>query len=387
MPTPEPIKSTRTPEAILADLVAFPGLPGQPNGPIAGWIADTLQAAGLTVHRVPMPDGDRLNLLASIGPADQPGGMILSGHMDVVPVEGQAWTTDPFRLTNVDGRLQARGATDMKGFLACMIAAVSMFQAAGLKRPVHLAFSCDEEIGCRGAPYLIAQLPRLCAPAAGCIVGEPSGLQPVLSHKGKVAYEVAFEGRSAHSSEPARGVNALYAAASLARAVEEQAGAIVTGGRRDPRFSPDYSTLVAGVLRAGSAVNIIPDRATLAFELRTIPGDDADAMLAPLLACAAAEVEAGRAVSWHATEIARYPALPPDAQALADKLSSWTGQTPRQSVSYGTEAGLFHAAGIPSIVCGPGDIARAHRPDEYITADELAGCMSLFAKLARELSQ
>ncbi len=134
-------------------------------------------------------------------------------------------------------------------------------------------------------------------------------------------------------------------------------------------------------------MNIIPDRATLAFELRTIPGDDADAMLAPLLAQAAAEVEAGRALAWEATEIARYPALPPDAKALAQKLAGWTGQSPRQSVSYGTEAGLFHAAGIPSIVCGPGDIARAHRPDEYITTGELAGCMSLFEKLARECAQ
>ncbi len=297
----------RSPEAILADLVAFPGLPGQPNGHIAGWIVETLEAAGLAVHRLPVPEGDRLNLFATIGPADKPGGIILSGHMDVVPVEGQNWTTDPFRLTDVDGRLQARGATDMKGFLACMIAAVPIFQAAGLKRPVHLAFSCDEEIGCRGAPHLIAELPRLCAPPAGCIVGEPSGLQPVLSHKGKVAYEVAFAGRSAHSSEPERGVNALYAAASLARTIEETAGAIAATGRRDARFSPDHSTLVAGILRAGSAVNIIPDRATLAFELRTIPGDDADALLLPVVSRAQMEVAAGRALDCEITEIARYP--------------------------------------------------------------------------------
>lgn len=378
---------TRLPEAILADLVAFPGLPGQPNRHIAGWIAETLTAAGLKVHHVPVPEGDRLNLFASIGPVDQPGGIILSGHMDVVPVEGQSWTTDPFRLTEVEGRLQARGATDMKGFLACMIAAVPMFQRAGLKRPIHLAFSCDEEIGCRGVPHLIAQLPRLCAAPAGCIVGEPSGLQPVLSHKGKVAYEATFAGRSAHSSEPERGVNALYAAAALARTIEEAAQAIATTGRRDERFSPAHSTLVAGILRAGSAVNIIPNRATLAFELRTIPGDDADALLLPIFSQARTDVAAGRALGCEITEIARYPALPPEAMELAGLLAGWTGQTPRQSVSYGTEAGLFHAAGIPSIVCGPGDIARAHRPDEYITAGELSGCMSLFEKLARELAQ
>jgi acetylornithine deacetylase len=378
---------SRLPEAILADLVAFPGLPGQPNGPISGWIAETLISAGLKVHRVPVPEGDRWNLFASIGPVVQRGGIILSGHMDVVPVEGQSWTTDPFRLTDVEGRLQGRGATDMKGFLACMIAAVPMFQAAGLKRPIHLAFSCDEEIGCRGVPHLIAELPKLCAPPAGCIVGEPSGLQPVLSHKGKVAYEVLLTGRSAHSSEPGRGVNALYAAAALARTIEETAEAIRVAARRDERFSPDHSTLVAGILRAGSAVNIIPDCASLTFELRTIPGDDADTLLLPVFSQARTEVAAGRALCCEITEISRYPALPPEATELAGLLADWTGQKPRQSVSYGTEAGLFHAAGIPSIVCGPGDIARAHRPDEYITAGELSACMSLFEKLARKLAQ
>ena len=376
-----------SPEVILADLVAFPCLPGQPNGAIAGWIAEALEAQQLRVHRLPVPEGDRCNLFATIGPADQPGGIILSGHMDVVPVEGQNWTTDPFRLTEVDGRLQARGATDMKGFLACMLAAVPMFQAAGLKRPIHLAFSCDEEIGCRGVPHLIAELPRLCAPPSGCIVGEPSGLQPVRSHKGKVAYEVTFAGRSAHSSEPERGVNALYSAAALARTIEETADAISATGRRDARFSPDHSTLVAGILRAGTAVNIIPDRATLAFELRSIPGDDAEELLLPVFERAQAEVTSGRALDCEITEIARYPALPPEADDLARLLADWTGQSPRQSVSYGTEAGLFHAAGIPAIVCGPGDIARAHRPDEYITAGELADCMRLFGKLAAELAQ
>ncbi len=300
-----------SPEAILADLVAFPACRASPTVLSRGGSRTTLAAAGLTVHRLPVPEGDRLNLFATIGPPDQPGGMILSGHMDVVPVEGQSWTTDPFRLTEVNGRLQARGATDMEVLSRLHDRRRADVPGGCLKRPVHLAFSCDEEIGCRGAPHLIAELPRLCAPPAGCIVGEPSGLQPVLSHKGKVAYEVAFAGRSAHSSEPERGVNALYAAASLARTIEESAGAIAAAGRRDARFSPDHSTLVAGILRAGSAVNIIPDRATLAFELRTIPGDDADALLLPVFSRARMEVAAGRALDCEVTEIARYPALPP----------------------------------------------------------------------------
>ena len=375
-----------SPQQILSDLVALPCLPGQPNAAIADAITAWLQGFGLHVHRIPGPEGDRVNLFASIGPLDQPG-IVLSGHMDVVPVAGQSWTGDPFRLTPRDGRLYGRGTTDMKGFVACMIAAVPLFQRAGLRRPVHLALSYDEEIGCRGVPHLIAALPRLCAPPEGAIIGEPSGMQPVLSHKGKLAVEVALTGRAAHSSDPAAGVNALYAAAALAQRVQQAAEALSRHGQRDARFAPDHSTLVAGVLRAGTAVNIIPDHATLAMEVRTIPGERADSVMDPVLAAAEALVAAGAALSHSVTELARYPALPPEAQSLAAQLAAWTGQSPRQSVSYGTEAGLFHAAGIPSVICGPGDIARAHRPDEYITGPELDACMAMMARLAAELSQ
>lgn len=381
-----PCEALPNPTAILADLVAQPCLPGHPNAAIADLVSARLAAQGLTVHRIPVPGTDRVNLFASIGPADRPG-ILLSGHMDVVPVEGQSWASDPFRLTQRDGRLHGRGTTDMKGFLACMIAAVPLFRAAPLARPLHLAFSCDEEIGCRGVPHLIAALPRLCALPAGCIVGEPSDLCPVLSHKGKVALEFRITGQAAHSSDPAAGVNALYAAATLARQVQKAAATLATHGLRDLRFTPDHSTLVAGVLRAGTAVNIIPDQASLSVELRTIPGDRADSLLDPLLAAAEALVPAGAALSVTTAELARYPALSPDAPALAEMLSAWTGQPIRQSVSYGTEAGLFQAAGIPSVVCGPGRIDRAHRPDEYITPQELDGCMAMLERLAMHLRQ
>lgn len=373
-----------TAQDILAELVAQPCLPGAPNGPIADLVTARLEALGLRVHRIPMPEGDRVNLFASIGPVERPG-IILSGHMDVVPVAGQDWASDPFVLTARNGRLYGRGTTDMKGFLACMIASVPAFQAARLTRPIHLAFSCDEEIGCRGVPHLIAALPRLCAPPEGCIVGEPSAMRPVLSHKGKLALEVTFAGRAAHSSDPGAGVNALYAAANLAGAIDSLAQDIARSGPHDPRFAPAHSTLVAGVLRAGVAVNIIPDHATLSFELRTIPGCDPDAVLAPLMAHARAQVATGRALDCAVTEHARYPALPPEATALAACLAGWTGQGIQQSVSYGTEAGLFHAAGIASVICGPGDIARAHRPDEYITPEELGACMAMFERLAAHL--
>jgi len=375
-----------TPEAILAALVALPCLPGQPNAAMAERITGQLAAMGVPVHRLPGPEGDRVNLFASIGPVDQPG-IVLSGHMDVVPATGQAWTSDPFRLTARDGRFYGRGTTDMKGFLACMIAAVPLFQKAALRRPVHLAFSYDEEIGCRGVPHLIAALPRLCARPAGAIIGEPSAMQPVLSHKGKLAIEVALTGRAAHSSDPAAGVNALYAAANLVDGVRQAAETLARHGTRDARFAPDHSTLVAGVMQAGTAVNIIPDRATLSLEVRTIPGESADRIMDPVLALAEGLVAQGRALSCSVTELARYPALPPEATTLAAQLADWTGQPTRQAVSYGTEAGLFHGAGIPSVVCGPGDIARAHRPDEYITPAELQSCMAMLARLAEDLSQ
>jgi acetylornithine deacetylase len=374
------------PEAILAALVALPCLPGQPNATIADWITGHLADLGLKVHRLPGPEGDRTNLFASIGPLDQPG-IVLSGHMDVVPTTGQPWTTDPFRLTARDGRLYGRGTTDMKGFLACMIAAVPLFQAAPLRRPVHLAFSYDEEIGCRGVPHLISALPHLCAPPQSAIIGEPSAMLPVLSHKGKLAIEVAFSGRAAHSSDPGAGVNALYAAATLADGVRQAADMLAHHGTRDTRFAPDHSTLVAGLMQAGTAVNIIPDRASLSMEVRTIPGECADRIMDPILALAEAMVADGRALACTVTELARYPALPPDATSLAAYLSDWTGQPPRQAVSYGTEAGLFHAAGIPSVICGPGDIARAHRPDEFIMPAELHACMAMLARLAHYLCQ
>lgn len=193
-----------TPEAILADLVACADLPGQDNARIAACVRGHLGRMGVETAVLPGPEGDRVNLLATIGPRDVPG-VVLSGHMDVVPVAGQDWASDPFRLTERDGRLYGRGTADMKGFLACMLAMVPAFRAAGLARPVHLAFSYDEEIGCRGVPHLIAALPGLCAPPLACIVGEPTEMRPVLSHKGKQAMRLAFQAAPRTVRTPARG--------------------------------------------------------------------------------------------------------------------------------------------------------------------------------------
>ncbi|SEN65554.1 acetylornithine deacetylase [Gemmobacter aquatilis] len=368
-----------TPEAILADLVALADLPGVSNARMAGCIRAHLARLGVECTVLPGPEGDRVNLFATIGPRDVPG-YVLSGHMDVVPAEGQVWASDPFRLRAEGGRLYGRGATDMKGYLACMIAMVPEFLAMDLRRPIHLAFSYDEEIGCRGVGHLIARLPDLCAPPLGCIVGEPSDMVPVLSHKGKQAVELVIEGRAAHSSQPDLGVNAIYPAAEVLLFIRDLAVRLASEGPFDARFAPAHSTVVAGVVRGGAAVNIIPDRCAIQMEVRSVPGQAPQDITAQVLA--RLEGLQGVRVSHH--ELSSYPALPPpEDRGLAELLERLTGKAALQSVSYGTEAGLFHAAGVPSIICGPGSINRAHRPDEFVTVAELAACCAMLRGLGQ----
>ncbi|TGD42022.1 acetylornithine deacetylase [Pseudotabrizicola sediminis] len=375
-----------TPESILADLVAIPDLPGQPNTRMAECVRSHLARHGLECSVITGPEGDRVNLFATIGPRDVPG-YILSGHMDVVPVEGQVWTSDPFQLRADGDRLFGRGTSDMKGYLACMIAMVPAFQAMDLQRPIHLAFSYDEEIGCRGVRHLIDRLPGLCAPPLACIVGEPTDMRPVLSHKGKQAMELVIEGRAAHSAQPDLGLNALYPAAELLLFIRDLAARLATDGPFDARFTPPGSTVVAGVVQGGSAVNIIPDRCRIQMEVRSVPGQPPEAITAMVLDRLAGLVDDGTALRVSQTELSSYPALPPpEDPALADLLQRLSGQPVLPSVSYGTEAGLFHAAGIASIICGPGSIVRAHRPDEYITVSELAACCQMLERLGAELS-
>jgi acetylornithine deacetylase len=376
-------------ESILADLVAIPSLPGTPNAAIVDRVRAELARHGVESAVLPGPEGDRSNLFATIGPRDRPG-YVLSGHMDVVPVEGQVWATDPFRLSPECERLSGRGTTDMKGFLACVLAMVPEFLAMPLARPVHIAFSYDEEIGCRGAPHLIERLPSLCARPAGCIVGEPTEMRPVLSHKGKQALELLIGGRAGHSSNPALGENALYPAAELLLFVRDLAARLARVGPFDERFDPPHTTLQAGVIRGGSAVNIIPDRALIEIEVRSVPGLPPAAVGAEVVAELAALADRATAEGRHLRvsyrELSSYPALPPPQErTLVSLLERLTGHASLPSVSYGTEAGLFHTAGIPAIVCGPGAIARAHRANEYILKSELAACRGMLRGLGAVL--
>ncbi|KRB32827.1 acetylornithine deacetylase [Mesorhizobium sp. Root695] len=363
---------------ILDRLVAFPSVAGKPNGDIADWIEAYLAGHGAQVTVLPGPEGDRSNLFATIGPVDVPG-YILSGHMDVVPAGEPQWSSAPFALRREGERLYGRGTTDMKGFLAAVLAAVPTLTKLRLARPIHFAFSYDEELGCRGVPHLIARLAELCAKPLGVIVGEPSGLRAVRGHKGKAAARVTINGRSGHSSRPDIGLNAIHAMAETLAAVVSEAERL-THGPFDPAFAPPYSSLQAGVIKGGQSVNIIPDSCTLELEARAIPGVDPASLLAPVRAKAEACEADGFRVEW--TQLSAYPALslPQDAPVAA-LLQELTGETPIAAVSYGTEAGLYQAAGFDAIICGPGDIGRAHKPDEYILTSELIACQRLVEAL------
>jgi len=373
-----------TPEEILKTLVQFPSVVGQPNAAIAGWIARYLGGLGIEAHLLTGPEGDRANLFATIGPRDVPG-LVLSGHMDVVPAQEPQWSAGPFVLRTEGDRLFGRGTSDMKGFLAAALAIVPSLIALNPARPIHLAFSYDEEAGCRGVPHLIAALPSLCALPAAAVIGEPSGLRPILAHKGKAAARVEIKGRSGHSSRPDLGLNAIHAMGRVIAAASD-AAAKLSGGPLDLVFEPPYSTIQIGTIRGGEALNIIPESCSVEIEARAIAGASPSALLEPVREALDALRAEGLAVGWQ--PIAGYPALSLPADApIARLMTQITGEAPLAAVSYGTEAGLYLAAGIDAIICGPGDIARAHKPDEYITRGELAACVDMLERLCTRFAQ
>ena len=373
-----------TPEEILKTLIGFPSVVGQPNAAIAGWIAQYLGDLGIEAHLLTGPEGDRVNLFATIGPRDVPG-LVLSGHMDVVPAQEPQWSADPFQLRAEGDRLFGRGTSDMKGFLAAALAIVPSLIALKLARPIHLAFSYDEEAGCRGVPHLLEARPSLCALPVAAVIGEPSGLRPVLAHKGKAAARAEIHGRSGHSSRPDLGLNAIHAMARVIAAAEGTA-AKLSKGPLDPVFEPPCSTIQIGTIRGGNAVNIIPESCIVEIEARAIAGVSPAALLEPVREALEGLKTEGFGTNWQ--PIAGYPALSlPSTAPIAALISRVTGETPLAAVSYGTEAGLYQAAGIDAIICGPGDIARAHKPNEYITRGELAACVDVLERLCAEFAQ
>lgn len=373
-----------TTEDILSALIGFPSVVGQPNAAIAGWISAYLARHGVEAQLLPGPEGDRVNLFATIGPRDVPG-LVLSGHMDVVPAQEPEWTGDPFTLRAEGERLLGRGTSDMKGFLAAALAVVPALATQRLARPVHLAFSYDEEAGCRGVPHLIAALPALCAKPAAAVIGEPSGMHPILAHKGKAAARADIRGRSGHSSRPDLGLNAIHAMGSVIAAAE-QAAIGLRAGPFDDTFAPPYSTLQIGTVRGGEALNIIPDLCRIEIEARAIAGISPSEALEPVRRAVKALDTQGFGTRWET--IASYPALSLPAEApIARLMARVTGRALIPAVSYGTEAGLYQAAGIDAIICGPGDIDRAHKPNEFITRDEVCECTRVLERLCSGFAQ
>ncbi|MNI02371.1 Acetylornithine deacetylase [compost metagenome] len=365
---------------ILEKLVGFPSVVGTPNNDIVEWIAAYLSSFGIKSHVLAGPEGDRANLFATIGPVDRPG-YILSGHMDVVPAGEAGWNSDPFALRADGEKLYGRGTSDMKGFLAAVLAAVPALVAATLARPIQLAFSYDEEAGCRGVPHLLTRLPDLCLAPLGAIIGEPSGMQAILAHKGKAAARVTITGRTGHSSRPDLGLNAIHAMTEVLQA-SVAAAAELTNGPFEREFEPPYSSISVGTIRGGQAVNVIPDHCSLEIEARAISSAEPQALLAPVRTAATELTARGFEVGWQL--LSAYPALLlASSSPLAALLEDLTGTDPLAAVSYGTEAGLYQQAGIDAIVCGPGDIARAHKPNEFILTSELAACQTMIEMLGQ----
>lgn len=367
---------------ILDRLIAFPSVVGTPNHDIADWIREYAEQHGATVTVLPGPEGDRVNLFATLGPADVPG-YILSGHMDVVPPNDPTNSRDLFRMQRVGTRLYGRGASDMKGYLAAMLACLDSLRGKTLKQPLHLAFSYDEEAGCRGAPHMISRLPELCARPLGAIIGEPSGLQAICAHKGKAAVRLTVRGRTGHSSRPDQGLNAIHALTEVLGTAVQTARSLTTGPL-DPVFEPPYSTLQVGTVRGGQSVNIIPDLCTADLEARAIAGVVPLEILEPIRQHLTRLTEQGYEVDW--TVLSNYPSMSLSQESdLARLMVDLTGLPPLAAVSYGTEAGLFQAAGIDAIICGPGDIAHTHKPDEFIETAELEACQQMLERLTARL--
>jgi acetylornithine deacetylase len=371
---------------ILSALVAFDSVSHRSNLPVIDWIEGRLAPLGFAFERVPSPEGDKANLLATIGPAEVPG-YILSGHTDVVPVEGQAWTSDPFRLRIADGRAYGRGACDMKGYLAVCLAAAERMAQAPLAKPIHLAFSYDEEVGCTGVVGLVERLAARAVKPEACFVGEPTGMQVMIGHKGKRSVRVGVRGRTCHSSLAPQGVNAVEWGARLVAEIRALADRLARQGPRDPLYDVPHSTAHVGVFRGGTALNIVPDRAEIVFEVRVVGGDDADALVAQVADRARAFEPAMRAVDAAAgfdiEVFAGFPGLDtaPDAPVVT-LAKGLAGRNDHGKVAFGTEAGHFQAiAGIPSVVVGPGDIDRAHKADEWIAIPELEACAAFVDRL------
>lgn len=376
--------------SMVERLIGFDTTSRESNLGLIEWARDHLEKYGAKTRLTYDADGIKANLFATLGSGPKPG-IILSGHTDTVPVDGQAWTTDPFVPTIVGDRLYARGSADMKGFLGVALHHAPTFVAAidagRLDAPIHYSLSYDEEIGCIGVRGLIADLQATGIRAAGCIVGEPTSMQPIIAHKGTHRFRCKVHGREAHSSYTTHGVNAIEYAAKLIVFIRSLADRLAATEVRDYGFNVPYSTLSTGVVRGGIAANVIPKECEVQFDMRTLPNTSSAALYDEIVAHAREleaqmkrEDEAGRIeMTWESSTDGLAAS---ESDAIVQLAKDLSRNDATGKVSYGTEAGLFQQIGIPTVICGPGDIAQAHAPDEFVALEQLAQCERFMERLA-----
>lgn len=375
---------------ILDKLVSFDTVSSKSNRELALYAEEFLQARGFQVHRITDPGGDKLGLYAERGPDGD--GVLLSAHTDVVPVEGQAWTRDPFRLTREGDRVYGRGTTDMKGYVASVLSLADRAANANLREPLKIALSYDEEVGCVGIQQMLDRLAPMLGQPRACFVGEPTEMQVAVGHKGKAALRAVCHGQSGHSALAPKFVNALYLATDFVEELRKLQQIYATSGHSDPAYSVPYTTFHVGMLSGGKALNIVPDRAELTFEYRHLAADRGQEILDHIIAAAdrvgrkyqaqfaQACIEVEQYNAYPGLEVADTDAVVPYAQKLAQRNTT-------TKVAFGTEAGFFSELGIPTVVCGPGSMeGQGHKPDEYLELGELAACDAMMDRILKDLS-
>ncbi len=371
---------------MIARLIAFDTTSRNSNLELIGFVQDHLKALGVESRLVHDADGRKANLYATLGPQDRPG-IALSGHTDVVPIDGQEWSSDPWKVVRKDGRLFGRGACDMKGFLGIVLAFVPELLKRGLQTPIHLAFSYDEEIGCVGVRRLIDILKEMPIKPRACIIGEPTSMKVTVGHKGKKSTRCHVRGFEAHSSLAPKAVNAVEMAAEVIVYLRGMAKRFAAEGPFDDGYDVPHTTAHTGVIHGGTALNIVPKDCHFDFEFRYLPGQDVEAMYQEVkryaeetLQPAMRKIAGDTGFSWE--ELSWFPGLatPVDSE-IVELAKALSGGNSTIKVAFGTEAGLFHEAGIPTIICGPGSIEQAHKPDEWVSLEQLAQCETFMHRL------
>ena len=371
---------------LIKRLVSFDTTSRNSNLELIDWVRGYLEGLGIASHLTFDDDGRKANLYATVGPADR-GGVMLSGHTDVVPVDGQDWHSDPFTVREADARLYGRGTCDMKAFVAVALAHIPDFVEVVLQTPVHLALSYDEEVGCIGVRRLIDQLKGFDVRPEMCVVGEPTEMKVVVAHKGKRSWRCEVTGLAAHSSLAPKAVNAVEYAAEIVSFIRRRARELQTGGPFEEGFDPPHSTVHTGVIRGGTQLNIVPEHCMFQFEIRYLPFDDHAGFIADVRRFADEELLPEMTTKFEGAAIdireeSGFPGLVTDEDAEVAQVCRHLAETNHSAkVSFGTEAGLFSESGVPTVVCGPGSIEQAHKPDEFVTLDQVERCDRFMGRL------